>query len=177
MARKDTTTIHHNPRCGKSRDTLAIIKERGIEPTIVEYLKTPPTKDDLRSILEKMRMRPEQIVRKSEDAYQDKFANKALSDGPWLDVLAGHPILIERPIVVKGGRAGMPPAVRPRSQRFLRTRNPCGNNTQRARMLNCAKGSSGHGTVCCAWPFLHRAGIAARHSVNESIGGKKNEKS
>lgn len=111
MADREAITIYHNPRCGKSRDTLAIMKERGIEPTIVEYLKTPPTKNDLRSIIKKLGMYPEQIVRKGEDVYKQKFAAKVLSDDQWLDALAKHPILIERPIVVKGNRAvvGRPP--------------------------------------------------------------------
>ncbi len=104
-------TIFHNPRCGKSRDTLAILEKKGVTPEIVEYLKAPPTKKDLRVILKKLGMKPEQIVRKGEDVFKQKFANKTLSDEQWLDALAKNPILIERPIVVKGSRAviGRPP--------------------------------------------------------------------
>jgi arsenate reductase len=111
MARKDTTTIYHNPRCGKSRDTLAIIRDHGIEPTIIEYLKTPPTKDELRSIVKKLGLKPEQLVRKGEDVYKEDFAGKSLDEEQWLEVLAKNPILIERPIVVRGGKAiiGRPP--------------------------------------------------------------------
>ncbi len=104
-------TIYHNPRCGKSRDTLALIEAKGIEPQIVEYLKTPPTKEELCDLLRKLGMKPAQLVRKGEDVYKDRFAGKALSDEQWLDALAKHPILIERPIVVKGAKAvlGRPP--------------------------------------------------------------------
>ena len=108
---KITVTMYHNPRCGKSRDTLSILKEKGVEPDIVEYLKSPPTREELRGILKKLGMKPEQIVRKGEDVYKQKFADKTLSDEKWLDALVKNPILIERPIVVKGSKAviGRPP--------------------------------------------------------------------
>lgn len=104
-------TIYHNPRCGKSRDTLAILQKKGVDPEIVEYLKTPLTREDLRGILKKLGMKPEHIVRKGEEVYKQKFAGKTLTDEQWLDALAKNPILIERPIVVKGGKAviGRPP--------------------------------------------------------------------
>ncbi len=108
---KSAVTIYHNPRCGKSRDTLAILTGKGIEPEIVDYLKTPPTREELRGILKKLGMKPEQIVRKGEDVYKQNFSGKILSGDQWLDVLAKNPILIERPIVVKGSKAviGRPP--------------------------------------------------------------------
>jgi arsenate reductase (glutaredoxin) len=111
ITHKDTITIYHNPRCGKSRDTLAIIKERGIEPTVIEYLKTPPTKDELGSILKKLGLKPEQLVRKGEEIYKAKFAGKSLSEEQWLEALATNPILIERPIVIRRNHAviGRPP--------------------------------------------------------------------
>ena len=104
-------TIYHNPRCGKSRDTLALIQGKDVSPEIIEYLKTPPTKEELRGLLAKLGMKPEQLVRKGEDTYKEKFAGKTLSDEQWLDALAKNPILIERPIVVKGSKAvlGRPP--------------------------------------------------------------------
>jgi len=76
MAKSDLFTIYHNPRCGKSRDTLAILQKKGIDPEIVEYLKVPPTKEELRGILKKLGMKAEQIVRKGEDVYKEKFASK-----------------------------------------------------------------------------------------------------
>lgn len=104
-------TIYHNPRCSKSRSTLALLREKGVEPTIIEYLQAPPTRAQLRAILEKLRMKPEQIVRKGEEVFKRKYSGKSLSDDQWLDALVRDPILIERPIVVKGERAalGRPP--------------------------------------------------------------------
>ena len=108
---KSAVTIFHNPRCGKSRSALALLEEKGVQPHIIEYLKTPPTKEALRAILKKLGMKPGQIVRKGEDVYKQKFSGKMLTDEQWLDALVKHPILIERPIVVKGDRAaiGRPP--------------------------------------------------------------------
>ncbi|HYN26857.1 MAG TPA: arsenate reductase (glutaredoxin) [Burkholderiales bacterium] len=104
-------TIYHNPRCGKSRSTLALLAKKGVQPHIIEYLKAPPTKEELRSILKKLGMKPAQIVRKGEEVFKERFAGKTLSDEQLLDALAKNPILIERPIVVKGDRAviGRPP--------------------------------------------------------------------
>jgi arsenate reductase (glutaredoxin) len=104
-------TIYHNPRCTKSRNTLALLQERGIEPRVVEYLKEPPTKSELRALLAKLGLKPEQLVRKGEEIYKTKYAGKTLTDAQWIDALVGDPILIERPIVVSGQRAviGRPP--------------------------------------------------------------------
>lgn len=104
-------TIYHNPRCGKSRAALALLQERGIEPRIVEYLKTPPSKAELEQIISRLGIKPEQLVRKGEDVYKSKFAGKTLTDKQWIAALHENPILIERPIVIKGTRAviGRPP--------------------------------------------------------------------
>ena len=109
--RTANVTIYHNPRCGKSRSALTLLEEKGVRPHIVEYLKTAPTKEELRSILKKLGMGPEQLVRKGENVYKEKFAGKQMTDEQWLEALAKNPILIERPIVVKGHRAviGRPP--------------------------------------------------------------------
>ena len=106
-----TVTIYHNPRCSKSRDALALLKENGIEPVVVEYLKQPPDKATLKVIVDKLGVKPEQIVRKGEDTFKQNFAGKVLTDDAWLDALVTNPILIERPIVVSGTRAiiGRPP--------------------------------------------------------------------
>ncbi len=103
--------IYHNPRCRKSRETLELLRRHGIEPEIVEYLKTPPTKEELRDILRKLGMKPQDIVRKGEAIYKEQFKGKELTDEEWLDVLVQYPKLIERPIVVEGERAviGRPP--------------------------------------------------------------------
>lgn len=104
-------TIYHNPRCSKSRKTLELLREHGIEPTVVEYLKDPPDKKALKKITDMLGLKPEQIVRKSEDTFKQQFAGKTLTGDQWLEALANYPILIERPIVITGARAvlGRPP--------------------------------------------------------------------
>lgn len=103
--------IYHNPRCRKSRETLNIINEKGIKTDIVEYLKTPLTEKELADILEKLKMKPEQIIRKGEVIYKEKYKGKKYSDAEWIKILVNNPILIERPIVVDGNKAilGRPP--------------------------------------------------------------------
>ncbi|HEX6829385.1 MAG TPA: arsenate reductase (glutaredoxin) [Burkholderiales bacterium] len=104
-------TIYHNPRCSKSRQALALLEERGINPVVVEYLRTPPTKAELKALLAKLGLRPAQVVRTGEELYKEKYRGRELSDEQWLDALVENPILLERPIVVRGGRAvlGRPP--------------------------------------------------------------------
>ena len=111
MSTKTAITLYHNPRCSKSRSALALLQEKGIEPQVVEYLKTPPTRAELAGIVKKLGVKPESIVRTSEDVYKEQFKGKAMTDAQWLDALAANPILIERPIAVKGDRAelGRPP--------------------------------------------------------------------
>ena len=104
-------TIYHNPHCSKSREALELLRGRGIEPRVVEYLKTPPTETELAAIVDRLGVRPEALVRKGEDIYKASYAGKALSDEEWIAALARDPILMERPIVVAGSRAaiGRPP--------------------------------------------------------------------
>ena len=103
--------IYHNTRCSKSRSACEIVAGRGIEATIVEYLKTPPSREELRALLQKLGMKPAEIIRRGEDIFKENYAGKTLDDEQWLDALVAHPILIERPIVVRGERAviGRPP--------------------------------------------------------------------
>jgi arsenate reductase len=107
----DEITIYHNPRCSKSRAALALIEASGIKPRIVEYLSNPPSAEELAQIVKRLGVRPEALVRKNEDLYKRQFAGQELSDSEWLDILARNPVLIERPIVVRGNRAaiGRPP--------------------------------------------------------------------
>jgi arsenate reductase (glutaredoxin) len=107
----DDVTIFHNPKCSKSRGTLALLRERGVEPRIVEYLKTPPTADELRAIVAKLDMRPDQLVRKGEEIYAKQYGGRPLTGDEWIAAMVDDPILIERPIVVRGDRAviGRPP--------------------------------------------------------------------
>jgi len=107
----ENLTIYHNPKCSKSRETLALLAGRGIRPRIVEYLKTPPSAAELSAIVAKLGIRPESLVRKGEDTYKAKYAGKTLTDAQWIEAMVRDPILIERPIVVAGGKAaiGRPP--------------------------------------------------------------------
>jgi len=102
--------IYHNPRCSKSRQTLDLLRENGVEPEIVEYLATPPSVDDLRNIAELLGQAPATFVRKKEcaDAGIDPGA---LSDDELIVAMAANPAVIERPIVIGNGRAvlGRPP--------------------------------------------------------------------
>ncbi len=111
MAKTEAITLFHNPRCSKSRAALVLLQEKGVEPRIVEYLKTPPSKGELAQLMKKLAMKPEALVRKGEEIYKSRYAAKALSDAQWLEALAENPILIERPIAIKGERAvlGRPP--------------------------------------------------------------------
>ncbi len=112
MARnEEDVVIYHNARCSKSRSACEIVAGQGIEATIVEYLKTPPGKEELRALLQKLGMKPAEIVRRGEDVFKENYAGKTLDDEQWLDALVAHPILIERPIVVRGDKAiiGRPP--------------------------------------------------------------------
>lgn len=104
--------IYYNARCRKSREALQIIKDRGIDPEIRYYLDEPPNQAELAEILRKMGKKPRDIFRKSEPLYKDLgLKNKDLTDDDLLNFLVEYPILIERPIVVKGQRAvlGRPP--------------------------------------------------------------------
>jgi arsenate reductase len=105
--------ILHNPRCTKSRETLKLLQERGIDLPVVEYLQQPLSKTELREICKLLGVRPLDIVRTKEDLFGELGLSKdnGYSDEQWLDVLASHPKLIERPIVVRRGRAaiGRPP--------------------------------------------------------------------
>jgi arsenate reductase len=105
-------TIYHNPRCGKSRDTLALLRGRGIEPAVVEYLKTPPTAEEVESILALLGLEPRALLRKGEAAYKEEgLDNPDLDRDAVIAAMVRNPILIERPIVLANGKAaiGRPP--------------------------------------------------------------------
>ena len=103
--------IYHNPRCRKSRETLAIINDNGVQPDIVEYLVNPMNKEELKAILDKLDMKASQIIRKGEAIFKEKFKGKDLSEDEWIQAISDYPKLMERPIVVKGNKAvlGRPP--------------------------------------------------------------------
>ncbi|HEB66322.1 MAG TPA: arsenate reductase (glutaredoxin) [Gammaproteobacteria bacterium] len=105
-------TIYHNPRCSKSRQTLALLQEHGIEPTIIEYLKTPPDAETLRRLLDALGMSPRDLMRRKEKEYKELgLDDPSLSDDDLIRAMIEHPRLIERPIVVtdKGVAIGRPP--------------------------------------------------------------------
>jgi len=103
--------IYHNPRCSKSRETLQILKENGIEAEIVEYLKDMPTEAELKKILAQLNLNAVDILRKGESVFKENFKGKELSNDEWIKAMVEHPKLMERPIVVKGNKAvlGRPP--------------------------------------------------------------------
>lgn len=98
-------TVYHNPKCRKSRAGVQYLQEKGIEIQIVEYLKTPFSKDQLAEILMKLNKRPAEIVRTQEDDYLHKLKGKNFSDDEWIAILLENPRLIQRPIIVSGYRA------------------------------------------------------------------------
>ncbi len=104
-------TLYHNPRCSKSRETLALLEARGIKPVIVEYLDTPPAAAELRALLQALGLRARQLVRDKEAAWAQYAALDDTDDERIIAALIADPILIERPIVVRGSRAvlGRPP--------------------------------------------------------------------
>lgn len=103
-------TIYHNPRCSKSRQALALLQEHGIEPTVIEYLKTPPSAAELRRVLDHLGMGPRQILRRKEAA-EAGIDESALSDGELIERMVANPAVIERPIVIHDMKAvlGRPP--------------------------------------------------------------------
>ena len=105
-------TIYHNPRCTKSRQTLALLRQHGAEPEIVLYMEQPLNKKTLRSVLTKLGMSAREILRTAEAAYKERgLAAPGLSETQLIDAMLEEPRLIQRPIVVKGNRAvlGRPP--------------------------------------------------------------------
>lgn len=105
-------TMYHNPRCSKSRQTLELLRSKGIEPEIIEYLKTPPAADTLNEILAMLKIEPRDLMRKKETAYREAgLDDESLGRNDLIEAMVKHPILIERPIVIHNGKAaiGRPP--------------------------------------------------------------------
>ena len=109
---RSAITIYHNPRCTKSRQTLQLIRDTGVEPTIVEYLDNPPTVEELDGLVKKLGIEPADLFRRKEALFKELgLVGKELSRNEALQTLAENPKLIERPLVVKGRKAvlGRPP--------------------------------------------------------------------
>ncbi|MGI9340351.1 MAG: arsenate reductase (glutaredoxin) [Psychrobacter sp.] len=120
--------IFHNPNCGTSRNTLAIIKASGEQPEVVEYLKNPPSRDELVELLAKMNISPRELLR-SKEAINDELGldNPELSDDHIIDAMIAHPILINRPIVVTDKGAAL---CRPSERVFALLENPVSSFTK-----------------------------------------------
>jgi arsenate reductase len=104
--------IYHNPRCSKSRQTLQLLQEQGIDPEVIEYLKSPPSAEELDDILQKLGMEPRELMRKNETDYKaNGLDDETLDREALINSMVNHPILIERPIVIANDKAaiGRPP--------------------------------------------------------------------
>jgi arsenate reductase len=103
--------IYHNPRCSKSRQTLQFIRDAGKKIEVVEYLKDVPGEEELRNIIAMLGIPAEQLLRKNEQIFKERYKGKIFSDDEWIKIMVEHPLLIERPIVIDGKRAvlGRPP--------------------------------------------------------------------
>lgn len=107
-----SVTIYHNPRCSKSRQTLELLRARGIEPEIIEYLQTPPNVKTLTEILNQLGLEPREAMRRKEPIYKElDLDNPVHSRGALIKAMVEHPILIERPIICSNGKSalGRPP--------------------------------------------------------------------
>ena len=112
MDHRTAVTVYHNPMCSKSRQTLDLLREQGVDPDIVPYLEQPPDEATLRRLLSMLNMRPADLLRRQEPAFRDlDLASKLDDDDALIAAMIAHPVLMERPIVVHGERAriGRPP--------------------------------------------------------------------
>jgi arsenate reductase len=103
--------LYHNNKCGKSRSALALLREKGLEPQLRYYLVDPPSRQQLVELLRKLGMKAEDLVRKNEPLYRNRFGGRTYSEEEWVDILAANPILVQRPVFIRGDRAvvGRPP--------------------------------------------------------------------
>ena len=97
--------IYHNPRCRKSREALAYLEQKGQSPSVRLYLENPLTFDELKTLIQKLNIKPLALIRKNEADYKDNFKGIELSDTKWIEAMVKYPKLIERPIVVYGAKA------------------------------------------------------------------------
>jgi arsenate reductase len=98
-------TIYHNPKCRKSRAGLQYLQDKGMECTIVEYLKNPLSSDEFKDLLMKLNLRPADIVRTQEDDFKENLKGKTFTDEEWITIMLDNPKLIQRPIIVRGYKA------------------------------------------------------------------------
>ena len=99
-------TIWHNPRCATSRRVLQMIRNKGIEPHVVEYLKTPPSAKEIKTVLAKLKMAPRDLLRRKEPAFRKEgLDDEKISEAALIRAMTDQPVLIERPVVLAGRRA------------------------------------------------------------------------
>jgi len=97
--------VYHNSKCSKSRNAIDFLKEKGVNFSVVEYLKNPLNKEELKNIVAKLGIEPLDLIRKGETEFKENFKNKSLTNNEWLDVMVKFPKLIERPIVLTEAKA------------------------------------------------------------------------
>jgi arsenate reductase len=102
---KTDLTIYHNNKCSKSREAMCILDEIKVKANVIEYLINPPTEEEIEELLKKLGITAHDLVRKNETIYKEKFEGKKMTDAQWIKALVKHPILMERPIVVRGNKA------------------------------------------------------------------------
>lgn len=98
-------TVWHKPTCVKSNEVMKALKDEGIQPLVFEYMETPPDEAALKAVLKKLGIPAEELVRKKEKIYKEKFEGKKMTEEKWIKAMVKYPILIERPIVIKGNKA------------------------------------------------------------------------
>jgi len=99
--------IYHNPRCSKSRNTLALLEEQGVDAEVVKYLDTPPNKEELKELLKMLGMSPRELMRTKEEVYKELGLKDVTDEEALIEAMVANPKLIERPIVVKDGKAAI----------------------------------------------------------------------
>ena len=99
--------IYHNPRCSKSRNTLVLLEEHGVEAEVVKYLDTPPSKEELKELLKMLGMSPRELMRTKEELYKELGLKDVTDEEALIEAMVANPKLIERPIVVKDGKAAI----------------------------------------------------------------------
>ncbi|HEY9190075.1 MAG TPA: arsenate reductase (glutaredoxin) [Sulfurovum sp.] len=100
-------TIWHNPRCSKSRDALTLLEEKGIDAEVVKYLETPPSKEEIREVLDMLGISARELMRTKEEIYRELNLKEVTDEEKLIEAMAEHPKLIERPIVIKEGKAAI----------------------------------------------------------------------
>ncbi len=105
MSKAKKVTLFYNPRCSKCREAYDILNGQGCEVEIIEYLKDTPNETELKTVLKKLGLKPQELLRKKEPLFAEKYKDKKLTDGQWLKVMVKNPILIERPVALYGNKA------------------------------------------------------------------------